>query len=133
MKKNSQTLNLRHVLDQLYTQFDIESIMVEGGAAILSSFVNECCMGCGDSTDTTWSKDTLVDCICVTIAPTIIGGKWGLPVLGGLAAVAGRNDDALLCGKFIAIKNGEFFNLGQDCTFLGKIRLKEGIQSVSNK
>jgi riboflavin biosynthesis pyrimidine reductase len=134
-KKNSQTLNLRHVLHQLYTQFDIESIMVEGGAAILSSFVNECCMrGGGDSNDTTWSKDTLVvDCICVTIAPTIIGGKWGLPVLGGLS-VAGRNDDALLCGKFIAIKNGEFVNLGQDCTFLGRIRLKEGIQSsVSNK
>jgi riboflavin biosynthesis pyrimidine reductase len=124
MKKNSQTLNLRHVLHQLHTQFDIESIMVEGGAAILSSFVNECCMGGGDSHDTTWSKDTLVDCICVTIAPTIIGGKWGLPVLGGLS-VAGRNDDALLCGKFIAIKNGEFVNLGQDCTFLGRIRLKE--------
>jgi riboflavin biosynthesis pyrimidine reductase len=130
-KKNSQTLNLRHVLHQLYTQFDIESILVEGGAAILSSFVNECCMsGGGVSNDdssfnstSTWSKDTLVvDCICVTIAPTIIGGKWGLPVLGGLAAVAGRNSN--LDSKLITIKNGEFVTLGQDCTFLGRIRLK---------
>jgi riboflavin biosynthesis pyrimidine reductase len=130
-KKNSQTLNVRHVLHQLYTQFDIESIMVEGGAAILSSFVNECCMrGGGDSNDTTWSKDTVVvDCICVTIAPTIIGGKWGLPVLGGLS-VTGRNSN--FDSKLIAIKNGEFVTLGQDCTFLGKIRLKEGIESVSS-
>lgn len=132
-KTNSHKLNISHVLHQLHTQFDVDSIMVEGGSSILSSFINECCNLSGGndsfSDSTTWSKDTgsIVDCICVTIAPKLIGGKWGLPVLGGLAG----DSDSDPCEKLITIKNGEFVTLGgQDCTFLGRIRLKEGVTTT---
>jgi riboflavin biosynthesis pyrimidine reductase len=130
-KTNSHILNLRHVLHQLHTQFDIYSIMVEGGSSILSSFINECCYLSGGNYSN--SDSSIVDCICVTIAPKIIGGKWGLPVLGGLAVDSrSSNFDSDPCDKLITIKNGEFVTLGgQDCTFLCRIRLKEGLHSLS--
>jgi len=130
-KTNSHILNLRHVLRQLHTQFDIDSIMVEGGSSILSSFINECCNLSGGNYSS--SDSSIVDCICVTIAPKIIGGKWGLPVLGGLAVDSrSSNFDSDPCEILTTIKNGDFVTLGgQDCTFLGRIRLKEGLHSLS--
>ena len=131
--ENTEELNLKHVLNQLYNQFDVESVMVEGGSAILSSFLNEF-----TATNENGSSK-VVNCLCVTIAPKVIGGKWGLPSLGGFDVLQlDRGDDkhsekdsddagggvdeksAVLPGV-MAIRKGEFIPLGEDCIFLGRV------------
>lgn len=124
----SKSLDLRHVLSQLNNQFDIESVMVEGGAGILSSFLNECVAGVNSSDERSiGGVSKVVDCICATVTPKIIGGKWGLPVLGGFDVLPrfgnkpSRAEGGVLRQGMMAIKDGEFVSLGQDCTFLGRI------------
>ena len=125
-------------MSQLYNQFEIESVMVEGGAGILSSFLNECVVGDRTSSDEsrTLGGDKVVDCICVTIAPKIMGGKWGLPALGGFDVLPDfgskpensgecidleEEKSEVLRQGVITIKDGEFVSLGQDATYLGTI------------
>ncbi|KAL7537477.1 hypothetical protein ACHAXR_007840 [Thalassiosira sp. AJA248-18] len=110
--ETTKSLDLQHVLHQLYNQFAIESVMVEGGAGILSSFMNACGDDSPDSRNQR-SRGKVVDCICITIAPTIIGGKWGLPALGGI----GEEE----FGGMMAMKEGEYVSLGHDCIFLGRL------------
>jgi len=124
----SKSLDLRHILSQLNNQFDIESVMVEGGAGILSSFLNECVAGVNSSDERSiGGVSKVVDCICATVTPKIIGGKWGLPVLGGFDVLPrfgnkpSSAEGGVLRQGMMAIKDGEFVSLGQDCTFLGRI------------
>ena len=127
----TKSLDLRHVLSQLYNQFEIESVMVEGGAGILSSFLNECSAGVNSSDDSCIGVNKMVDCICVTITPKIIGGKWGLPALGGLDVQSlkaekgpsnfGGDEYGILRQGVMTMKDGEFVSLGQDTTFIGRI------------
>ena len=127
----TKSVDLRHVLSQLYNQFEIESVMVEGGAGILSSFLNECSAGVNSSDDSCIGVNKVVDCICVTITPKIIGGKWGLPALGGLdvqslkaekgSTAFDGDEHGILHQGVMTMKDGEFVSLGQDTTFLGRI------------
>mmetsp|Transcript_1241 Transcript_1241/g.3254 ORF Transcript_1241/g.3254 Transcript_1241/m.3254 type:complete len:290 (-) Transcript_1241:62-931(-) len=57
-------IDLLAMLQKLKKEFRIDSLMVEGGSAIISSFLR---MG-------------IADCLCVTIAPKIIG-SFGLPAI----------------------------------------------------
>jgi riboflavin biosynthesis pyrimidine reductase len=52
----SLQLDLKDVLSRLCDLHGIQSIMVEGGATVLSSFLEQ----------------NLIDCLCITIAPTIL-------------------------------------------------------------
>lgn len=143
-------LDLRQVLCQLRDQFDVGSVMVEGGAGILSSFLNEqrVCVDNDDAEDGDSSDcddgassdgrvgggGTVVDCVCVTIAPGVIGGKQGLPALGGLDTMRPRsqsggggdddedddNNTGMLPGM-VTFRKVEFVPLGLDCTFLGRL------------
>ncbi len=105
-KMNS--VSLKHAMDQLCDQFEIRSVMVEGGAGILSSFLNEC-----DS-----------DAVCVTVAPTVLGGL-GLPSLGGFDALAKKTDEegSIEEAPTPTLKNidGKFIPLGRDCIFFGRL------------
>ena len=97
--------------------------MVEGGAGILSSFLNEYGGGGGgdDDDDDDDDEDNIVRCICVTIAPTVLGG-FGLPSLGGLDAlmkVKGEKDDEEV--PTLKRIDGKFIPLGRDCVFLGRL------------
>ena len=134
----SSSLDLRHVLHQLYNQFNILSLMVEGGSGVLSSFMNECIVD-----ETTKKNNKIVDCVCVTTTPKIIGGKWGLPVFRGLDILAGRTDNTddtskkrkgeckdidedeslsdQMLNRMITFKDCEFVSLGQDSIFLGRL------------
>jgi GTP cyclohydrolase II len=76
-------LDLDDVLSKLYTRFGIKSVMVEGGAAVLNSFLNE----------------GLVDHMCITIAPKLLGA--------GIA---------LSCSHQLA--PSRFFLLGSDCVLI---------------
>jgi len=57
VSSSSSHLDLRDVLGKLRMKFGIHSIMVEGGARVLSNFLNE----------------ELADCMCVTISPMVLG------------------------------------------------------------
>ena len=136
LRETTTSLNIEQVLHQLGTQFGIESVMVEGGAGVLASFLSECVEEDGISEEKDSSErrynHKVVDCVCATIVPKIIGGKWGLPVLGGLDVLPGHGDshsvkdgdDGSGDGEMLpnmAIRNGEFVSLGPDCMFLGRI------------
>jgi len=132
----STSLDLQHVLHQLYNQFNILSLMVEGGSGILSSFLNECI-------NVEKKKDKIVDCVCVTTTPKVIGGKWGLPAFRGLDILSGRTDRTYdtskknkkddkdtdedeslsdqMINRMITFKDCEFVSLGQDSIFLGRL------------
>ena len=111
MNERTNSVSLKDAMSQLSDQFEVRSVMVEGGAGILSSFLSEC----GDD------ESQIVHCMCVTIAPTILGGL-GLPSLGGfdtfMKVKAEENGMKLPALKSIA---GRFVTLGQDCVFLGRL------------
>lgn len=141
--RTNPQLDVRQMLHQLHNQFGIESVMVEGGSGILSSFMNGCMeesVGCneGGGSSNRSSCGKAADCICATIVPKLIGGRWGLPVLGGLdvlpdnlheihsTKVADSDDDDDDDGRgevpeIMAAKDGTFVPLGPDCIFLGRI------------
>ena len=83
-------VDLDDVLHQLSSLFGIRSIMVEGGSSILSSFASK----------------GLVDCLCLTIAPKLIGR--GIPAFSNMHASIDLADSA----------SSSFIPLGQDCVFL---------------
>ena len=106
---NDDVVDLPHALNQLYLQFAIESLMVEGGAGILSSFLK------------------YSNCVCATMAPKI-GGRKGLSAFGSFD-VPGERDDADssdsndttdVAGRLQNMKDCSFTVLGRDCIFLGR-------------
>lgn len=114
---NDQThsISLKHAMDQLCDQFEIKSVLVEGGAGVLSSFLNE-----SDYDD----GGKIVHCVCVTIAPTLLGGGIGLPSLCGLDATLSDNGDHEDDDKDVPVMrsiDGKFIPLDRDCIFLGRL------------
>mmetsp|Transcript_20015 Transcript_20015/g.29678 ORF Transcript_20015/g.29678 Transcript_20015/m.29678 type:complete len:469 (+) Transcript_20015:61-1467(+) len=116
INERTNSVSLKHAMYQLCDQFEIRSVMVEGGAGILSSFLNEC----NDDDDNDESE--LVHCVCVTIAPTVLGGL-GLPSLGGLDALMKKSDEEDEIEESLTLKiiDGRFIPLGRDCVFLGRL------------
>ncbi|KAL3806275.1 hypothetical protein ACHAXA_000098 [Cyclostephanos tholiformis] len=145
--RGTNTLDLKHVLRQLRSRFDVKTLMVEGGAGILSSFMNER-YAVGRLADIIPPDDDgidanhalyngMVDCVCATIVPMIAGGKRGLSVLGefdvaspvsphpgggadsqSVLADVGRGTDVI---GGVTFKDGDFVKLGRDCIFLGRM------------
>ncbi len=98
----NRRLNLRDLLQTLFRRFGVRSIMVEGGASVLSSFVR--------------SRD-LVDCICVTITPTLVGDDRGLPPFASIGTETKEKEhDELL----VLTCESRFLQLGKDCAFLSR-------------
>jgi GTP cyclohydrolase II len=89
---DTKSLDLCHVLELLKDRFGIRSLMVEGGAAVISSFASA----------------NLVDCICVTIAPKVIGNKDGLAAF------------SVMPTPMVDFQSGAFLVLGSDCIFLAQ-------------
>ena len=96
-----EVLDLPDVLSGLYHTFGIRSVMVEGGASVLSQFVtNNNYLGYGDDDDhddenlqntntNTNDGDHLVDCLCVTISPKLLGTK-GLDSISSLPSIGAQ-------------------------------------------
>lgn len=121
INERTNSVSLKHAMYQLCDQFEIRSVMVEGGAGILSSFLNEY-YGDDDDDD---ERDKIVHCICVTIAPTVLGGL-GLPSFGGLLLdalmkVKGENENEEVLLPTLKSIDGKFIPLGRDCVFLGRL------------
>ena len=67
-------LDLPDVLRQLHEEMGIESLMVEGGATVLSMFVEESRRE-DDDNDNDADDADLFDCLCVTISPKLLGAN----------------------------------------------------------
>lgn len=114
INEGTNSVSLKHAMSQLCDQFEIRSVMVEGGSGILSSFLKEC-----DDND---DESKMVHCVCVTIAPTVLG-RLGLPSLGGLDALmkeTDEGDDNIDEVPVLKSIDGKFIPLGRDCVFLGR-------------
>jgi len=106
---NEEVVDLPHALNQLYQQFAIDSLLVEGGAGILSSFLK------------------YSNCVCATMAPKI-GGRKGLSAFGSFDAPgerdgvnsADKNDTTDAAKRLQNMKDCSFTVLGSDCIFLGR-------------
>ena len=107
---NGDVVDLPHALNQLHVQFAIDSLMVEGGAGILSSFLK------------------YSNCVCATMAPKI-GGRKGLSAFGSFdvpgerdgANRADSNDTPDVAERLQNMKDCSFTELGSDCIFLGRL------------
>jgi riboflavin-specific deaminase-like protein len=95
---SSTGLDLEDVVYNLCMVHGVYSIMVEGGASILSGFL---------------SKKDLLDCVCVTICPRMVGLR-GLNALGA-ADIGGKSNQE---SNMLEFDNNSWFTLGSDCIFL---------------
>uniref|UniRef100_A0A7S1YIQ7 Bacterial bifunctional deaminase-reductase C-terminal domain-containing protein n=1 Tax=Grammatophora oceanica TaxID=210454 RepID=A0A7S1YIQ7_9STRA len=105
---NSGRLNLNHTLTQLYLRCGIKSLMVEGGSAVITSFL----------------LADAYDALCVTIAPKLIL-KGGLDAVSpsSLSPPGAKSESSWVdwstpsdsdCPKFVP--------LGEDCVFFARQR-----------
>jgi hypothetical protein len=113
---SSKGLDLGDVLKQLRERRGIQSVMVEGGATILASFANK----------------GYVDCVCITIAPKLIGGRRGVNAFEGYAANSmnsgnkygnGNSSISSWCNFDVDANRSEAMfisGIGSDCIFLAK-------------
>lgn len=90
-------LDLGHVLERLHDQ-GIHSVMVEGGASMLSSF----------------ARADLVDAFAVTIAPKLVGFD-GLDAFSGVSLV-----DGVSSGAGVNLSNPIILSLGRDVVIVGE-------------
>lgn len=98
-------LDLADVLYKLYEEFGIRSLMVEGGASVISQFITTShrhhCSG---------NEDGLVDCLCVTISPKVLGTN-GLDSISSSTRSVGRSLGPLRC-----------ISLGEDCVLFSNFQ-----------
>jgi len=88
------TLDLEDILYQLWAKFGIRTLMVEGGAGILSTFLE---------------RGYLVDSFCITVAPKLLGNRAiGLSFEGP--------------PREFSNANSHFYLLGCDVVFLSRYR-----------
>lgn len=102
-------LDLKHLLDTLYSKCKIKSIMVEGGASILSTFI------------LSQQAKNYVDCACITICPRIVG-RCGLNAMGGMVD-SDSGIDLEACVPSVSMfefdsEEARWVSLGPDCIFI---------------
>jgi riboflavin-specific deaminase-like protein len=96
-------LVLGDVLERLQNTYGIRSVMVEGGASVHSAFLSE----------------RLVDCLCITIAPKVLGNDRGLACF---STINGPENTNATQQDYIDLARGSqpshFVPLGSDCIYI---------------
>jgi riboflavin-specific deaminase-like protein len=99
----TNSLDLVDVLQKLKQNYGIQSVMVEGGASILSAF---------------YRQQELLDCICITIAPKLL--LWnGLSAIQSHESKKDSTTHALISDNTLTYSR--FLTLGSDSIFLGRL------------
>lgn len=118
-KENREVLDLSDVLPKLQREFGINSLMVEGGATVLSLFVSDAYENVSNGDDNKdqeecYNDKSLFDCLCVTISPKLLGanGLDSLPLGNGIGGCEAGN----ILGPLKCI------NLGDDCVLFADRR-----------
>lgn len=96
-------IDLHHLLYELRNRCNIQTLMVEGGAELLTSFFQQ----------------GLVDAVCITIAPTVLCGGVG-PTLGSHPVDLREPNPSETRSPSASEPPPQFVLLGGDCIFLGK-------------
>jgi len=126
-ENGGQQLCLRDVLRRLKEQHGIQTLMVEGGATLLSSlFAGQQHINNNNNNNTIIinnNNNNLVDALCITIAPKII--QWGIaPTFGGMTAgtTAAKAAAPSISSPVIDLNHmsPRFVSLGQDTAFLSR-------------
>jgi len=107
-KGTKVVLDLSNVMSKLHRELGIDSLMVEGGASVLSQFVGDTfeIENEGEEEEEYNNNQELFDCLCVTISPKLLGAN-------GL--------DSMSCGGLGGSKAGPILGplkcitLGDDC------------------
>ncbi|KAG8219593.1 dihydrofolate reductase-like domain-containing protein, partial [Butyriboletus roseoflavus] len=99
----SDFLSIPSLLRKLY-EYDIRSVMVEGGASVIGSFLNEA------SQPRYPGESPVVDTLIVTVAPTLVGDN-------GLGYTVGTSGDKLSIPKLVHVRTEL---MGKDAIFAGK-------------
>lgn len=94
---DASRLDVKHGFEILASEFGLKSVMVEGGATVISDMLNECLKEGGDT--------KLVDSLIVTVAPRILGANGIRPSLT-------KNDSAGIAG--LELPNAEWGRFGPD-------------------
>lgn len=97
-----EVVDLNDVLHKLYDNFHIKRVMVEGGARVLSKFIEE----------------QLVDCLCVTIAPTILAAGKGLAAFSHL--LSSSTGDTTVTSSY-SLTDVHWKQLGVDGILCGRL------------
>ena len=104
----SGRMDLRILLRLLKDKYGIKSIMVEGGASVLTAFYSQ--------------QSELIDCLCITISPKLLLWRGLASIKPMVVAKGGLYDN----GKFILdqqdFATSKFLLLGSDSIFLGKLQ-----------
>ena len=110
-----EVLDLHDVLSRLHEQYRIKSLMVEGGASVLSMFATG--DPCENNDKDTNDESSLFDCLCVTISPKLLGSNG----LDAVSSFGGSNQQ-----DFVALGPLKCISLGEDCVlFADRKRLEE--------
>jgi riboflavin-specific deaminase-like protein len=96
VSSSDSKLDLRDVLAKLQEIFGLQSVMVEGGATVLSSFANY----------------HLADCVCATVSPKLLGDR-GLPAFQSM-----KISSKLSAG--LDLRCSQFHLLGKDCVLVSR-------------
>jgi riboflavin biosynthesis pyrimidine reductase len=109
---DKEILDLQDAVSKLHRDFGIESLMIEGGASVLSQFVGETLEseeGGNDDVQECKSNKALFDCLCVTISPKLLGVKGldSMPFASSSPRAGSKSGDIL--GPLHCI------SLGDDC------------------
>ncbi|KAI9570344.1 dihydrofolate reductase-like domain-containing protein [Boletus coccyginus] len=99
----SGLLSIPSLLRKLY-EYDIRSIMVEGGASVIDTFMNQASQPRGPK------ESPVVDTLIVTVAPTIVGDD-------GLGYTVGAPEGKLSVPKFVHVRTEL---MGKDAIIAGK-------------
>jgi len=99
----SDFLSIPCLLRKLY-EYDIRSVMVEGGATVINTFINQASQPRGPG------ESPVVDTLIVTVAPTIVGND-------GLGYTVGASGDKPSIPKFMHVRTEL---MGKDAIIAGK-------------
>lgn len=113
--EGKKVLDLRDALSKLHSEHGIGSIMVEGGASVLSLFVGESSIvNENDKDDGDEAHIPLFDCLCVTISPKLLGAN-GLDSMSSFGGIVGNDTTGTTLGPLKCISLGDDCVLFADC------------------
>ena len=111
-----KVLDLKDVLSKLYHEQGINSLMVEGGASVLSLFAADTSRDEDNDENEDNEKQYLFDYLCVTISPKLLGSNG----LASLSSFGGSSKDIAVLGPLKCI------SIGEDCVLFAD-RMMSGL------
>lgn len=121
LDKNTGRMDLPRLLQLLKEKHDIQSVMVEGGASVLSAFYYYHCQQQQQQP----SERSLIDCLCITVSPQLL--LWrGLSSIQSISIMDATTTDGNNSNPHFILNQKDFASskfllLGRDSIFLANL------------